>query len=49
MNKTVREAIDFLYSSVTDPMACMVADLVYGSLVETLDSDVLDQELDENE
>ena len=45
MDKTVEEAIAFLYTSVDNPMAVMVADLVYSSLMDTLDEEVLNTKL----
>ena len=44
MDKTVKEAIEFLYENM-NPMSQFVGDLVLSSLLETLTREELDRKL----
>ena len=46
MDKTVKEAIEYLSAHVTLPTAGMIADLIVASLEKTLGEDILNKKLE---
>ena len=43
--KTVKDAIDYMYEHITSPMAGMVADLLYPELLKVLGEETLNKKV----